>query len=95
MQGDGIHLNSSGKVALHDGWYDVTVRQQPTINPDRVHVSIDVPEGWRIDRAPKMDRPFSRRASISTTLEKTTTYRVHIVRDPGTWDLWQRLQDGV
>jgi hypothetical protein len=90
-----VTAKTSGTVALHDGWYDVTVRQQPTINPDRVHVSVDVPEGWRIDRAPTMERPFSRRASISTTLEKTTTYRVHIVRDPGTWNLWQRLQDGV
>jgi UDP-N-acetylmuramyl pentapeptide phosphotransferase/UDP-N-acetylglucosamine-1-phosphate transferase len=84
----------SGEVALHDGWYDVVVRQQPSINPDLVHVSVDVPDGWRIDKAPGMDRPFSRRASVSTSLEKTTTYRVHIVPDRGTWDLWQRLQDG-
>ncbi|MFI5054035.1 MAG: DUF4012 domain-containing protein, partial [Acidimicrobiia bacterium] len=85
----------SGRVALHAGWYDVVVRQQPTINPDRVHVSVDVPKGWRIDRAPKMEQPFPQRASVSALLAKTTTYRVHIVRDPATWDLWQRLQDGT
>ena len=33
--------------------------------------------------------------TVSTTLDKTTTYRVHIVRDADTWDLWQRLQDGT
>lgn len=84
----------TGPVALHDGWYDVVVRQQPTINPDRLHVSIDVPDGWRIDRAPGMTRPFERRASVATTLAKTTTYRVHIVPVHDRWDLWQRLQDG-
>jgi UDP-N-acetylmuramyl pentapeptide phosphotransferase/UDP-N-acetylglucosamine-1-phosphate transferase len=84
-----------GAVALHDGWYSVEVRHQATLNPDRVRVAVDVPEGWRIDQAPGMARPFSRRASVDTLLEQTTTYRVHIVRDPGTWELWQRLKAGT
>ena len=73
---------------------DLVVRHQPTINADRVHVSVDVPDGWMIDRAPNMERPFDRRATASMDLEKTTHFRVHIVREPGTWDLWDRLEAG-
>jgi hypothetical protein len=65
------------------------------LNPDTVHVSVNVPEGWKIDRAPKMEIPYERRASVTTTaLDKTTTYRVHLVRDPASFDLWERLEAG-
>ncbi len=84
-----------GNVKLHDGWYDLVVRQQPTINPDRLHVSVDVPNGWKIDKAPGMERPFARRATASIDLAKTTRFRVHLVRDVGTWDLWDRLEAGT
>jgi UDP-N-acetylmuramyl pentapeptide phosphotransferase/UDP-N-acetylglucosamine-1-phosphate transferase len=87
-------VSLGGKVALHDGWYTVEVRHQPTLIPDRVHVSVDVPEGWKVDKAPGMSRPFSRRADVNVLLDRTTTYRVHIVRDPGSWDIWQRLEAG-
>ena len=53
-----------GNVKLHGGWYALDVRHQPTLNPDRLHVSVDVPEGWKIDRAPGMERPFARRATV-------------------------------
>jgi hypothetical protein len=89
-----ITTKLDGDVALHDGWYDLVVRNQPTINPDRLHVSVDVPEGWKIDKAPGMERPFARRASASVDQTKTAHYRVHVVRDLGTWDLWDRLEAG-
>jgi len=89
-----ITANLAGILELHDGWYSVQIRHQPTLNPDRVHVSVDVPKGWKIDQAPGMELPFSRRASVSFLQMKDATYRVHLVRDTGTWDLWQRLQDG-
>lgn len=84
-----------GTVALHDGWYDLDVRQQPTVKPDRVHVSVDVPEGWRIDRAPHMERPFARRASATVDLAKATRFRVHLVPDLDTWNIWDRLEAGT
>jgi hypothetical protein len=84
----------SGTVSLHHGWYDVVVRHQATLIPDRVRVSVDVPEGWRIDRAPGMDRPFARRAAAAVDLDRTKRFRVHLVRDADTWDLWQRLEAG-
>ena len=52
-----IDATLSGAVKLDKGWYDVVVRHQPTVNADRVHVSVDVPDGWRIDpRAAWSDR---------------------------------------
>ena len=83
-----------GTVKLHDGWYSLQVRHQPTLNADTVHVSVDVPEGWKIDKAPKMELPFDRRASVTVSLDKDTTLRVHLVKDVGTWDLWDRLEQG-
>ena len=88
-----VHLD--GVVKLHHGWYSLEVRHQPTLNPDSVHLSINVPEGWKIDRAPKMQIPYSRRASLTTSgLDRTTTFRVHLVRDPDSFDLWDRLEAG-
>ena len=89
-----VDANLEGKLALHGGWYTLQVRHQPTINPDRVHISVDVPEGWKIDQAPGMERPFSRRASVTFVQQKDMTFRVHLVRDVGTWNLWDRLQEG-
>ena len=57
-------------------------------------MSVDVPKGWRIDKAPGMDQPFAGRATATLLLDKSTTFRVHMVRDPGTWDLWARLEAG-
>ncbi|MFN8024865.1 MAG: DUF4012 domain-containing protein [Acidimicrobiia bacterium] len=89
-----ITANLEGLFELQDGWYSLRIRHQPTLNPDRVHVSVDVPDGWRIDKAPGMEIPFGGRATVSFLQSKDAVYRVHIVRDTGTWDLWQRLQDG-
>jgi hypothetical protein len=90
-----LKVRLDGTVKLHHGWYSLQVRHQPTLNPDTVHVSVNVPEGWKIDRAPKMEIPYERRASVTTTaLDKTTTYRVHLVRDPASFDLWERLEAG-
>jgi hypothetical protein len=33
-------------------------------------------------------------ASTSVGLTKTTHFRVHLLRDVGTWDLWGRLEAG-
>ena len=84
----------AGPVALHHGWYTLQVRAQPTLNVDRVHVSVEVPEGWKIDRAPKMEMVFARRANANVSLDTTTTFRVHITPDTGSQNLWDRLVSG-
>src|SRR4029079_5200207 len=84
----------AGDVKLRDGWSTLQVRAQPTLNPDRLHVSVDVPEGWKIDKAPGMQRDFARRASVNVRPDKTQTYRVHVVPDAGAQNLWDRLVSG-
>jgi UDP-N-acetylmuramyl pentapeptide phosphotransferase/UDP-N-acetylglucosamine-1-phosphate transferase len=83
-----------GSIKLHDGWYTLVARAQPTLNPDRLHVSVEVPEGWKIDQAPGMTTDFARRVSANITQEKTTTFRVHVVPDGGSQNLWDRLVSG-
>jgi len=81
--------------AERDGWYSVEVRHQPTLNTDRVRVSVDVPDGWRIDQAPHMRKQYARLATTSRELQRTTTFRVHITQDPSAWDIWERLRVGT
>jgi hypothetical protein len=83
-----------GEVKLHEGWYTLQVRAQPMLNPDRVHVSVDVPTGWKIDDAPGMTRDFERRASATFDQDSNKTFRVHVVPDGGSQNLWDRLVTG-
>jgi len=85
----------AGSVELRDGWYQLDIGHQPTLRADHVSVSIDVPKGWRIAAAPGMEISLGRHASARLTLEKAKSLRVHIVRDPGTWNLWDRLEAGT
>jgi NAD(P)H-hydrate repair Nnr-like enzyme with NAD(P)H-hydrate epimerase domain len=57
-------------------------------------VSIDVPTGWKIDKAPGMQMDFARRASANVTLTQSESFRVHIVPDSGAQNLWDRLVSG-
>ena len=84
-----------GEVELREGWYTLEVRNQPMLIDDDVRVSIEVIEGWTIDKAPGMERPFDRRATATFTMDQTRRYRVHIARDLDTWDLWDRLEAGT
>jgi UDP-N-acetylmuramyl pentapeptide phosphotransferase/UDP-N-acetylglucosamine-1-phosphate transferase len=90
-----ISARLNGQVHLHDGWYEVAIGHQPTLEPDRVHVSIEVPQGWRIAEAPKLQRPAAREAVGSFVLNKPTTVRVRLAHDYGDLDLWNRLRAGV
>jgi Protein of unknown function (DUF4012) len=91
-----LDLQLDGVVKLHRGWYALEVRHQPTLNPDVLHVSVAAPQGWKIDRAPNMEIPGKRRATVTVAgLDKTTTFRVHLVPDPDSWNLWDRLVAGT
>ena len=59
-----------------------------------MHVSIEVPQGWRIAEAPKLQRPAAREAVGSFLLSKPTTVRVRLAHDYGNLDLWNRLRAG-
>jgi UDP-N-acetylmuramyl pentapeptide phosphotransferase/UDP-N-acetylglucosamine-1-phosphate transferase len=84
-----------GAVRLRPGgWYELDVGHQPTVEPDRLRVSIEVPEGWRIAEAPGLTRESARRVTSTTTQEEQRRVRVRVVPDSSPWDLWDRLQDG-
>jgi hypothetical protein len=68
------------------------VRHQPTLNADRVIVNVDVPTGWKIDKASGLRITSAQHATSRMTLEKPETPRVHLVRANA--NLWQRLQAG-
>jgi UDP-N-acetylmuramyl pentapeptide phosphotransferase/UDP-N-acetylglucosamine-1-phosphate transferase len=76
------------------GWYELDVGHQPTVEPDRLRVSIEVPEGWRIAEAPGLERVSARQATRTVTQEEPARLRVRIAPDSSSWDLWGRLQDG-
>jgi hypothetical protein len=43
-----------------------------------------------------MEIPGKRRATVTVAgLDKTTTFRVHLVPDPDSWNLWDRLVAGT
>jgi UDP-N-acetylmuramyl pentapeptide phosphotransferase/UDP-N-acetylglucosamine-1-phosphate transferase len=89
-----IETRLAGPVKLHEGWYTLQVRAQPTLNPDRLNVSVDVPEGWEIDEAPGMDKVFARRVTASLDQDRTIAFRVHVTPDSGAQNLWDRLVTG-
>jgi hypothetical protein len=92
---DRLATRVTGDVELREGWYTLDVLHQPTLNADRVRVTVQVPEGWRIDETRGMRHTFSRAAVRHFDIERSTTLRVHLVRDPAAWDLWGRLQAGA
>jgi UDP-N-acetylmuramyl pentapeptide phosphotransferase/UDP-N-acetylglucosamine-1-phosphate transferase len=84
-----------GDVRLRSGgWYELDVGHQPTVQADRLRVSIEVPEGWRIAEAPGLERVSARQVARTTTQEEPGRLRVRIVPASSSWDLWGRLHDG-
>jgi UDP-N-acetylmuramyl pentapeptide phosphotransferase/UDP-N-acetylglucosamine-1-phosphate transferase len=90
-----LSADFAGPVRLErGGWYDLDVGHQPTVHPDRLGVSIEVPEGWRIAEAPGLHRESPRLVSITGIQPEQRRVRVRVVPASSPWDLWDRLQDG-
>jgi UDP-N-acetylmuramyl pentapeptide phosphotransferase/UDP-N-acetylglucosamine-1-phosphate transferase len=90
-----LSADFAGAVRLErGGWYDLDVGHQPTVNPDRLRVSVEVPEGWRIAEAPRLHRESARRVTSTGTQLEQRRVRVRVVPASSAWDLWDRLQDG-
>ncbi|HUF85085.1 MAG TPA: DUF4012 domain-containing protein, partial [Acidimicrobiia bacterium] len=91
-----VVLRLGGDVRLQpDGWYELALDHQPTLEPDRVHFSVEVPDGWEVTEAPGLVRPFDRRASGAVVLQRPRSVRVQVAPDPPTLDLWDRLREGT
>lgn len=90
-----LSADFAGTVRLQrGGWYELDVGHQPTVKPDRLAVSVEVPEGWRIAEAPGLHRESPRRVTGTTTQLEERQVRVRIVPASSAWDLWDRLEDG-
>jgi UDP-N-acetylmuramyl pentapeptide phosphotransferase/UDP-N-acetylglucosamine-1-phosphate transferase len=90
-----LEFDLAGRLRLGaDGWYELDLGHQPTLAPDRVQVSVDVPAGWEVADAPGLVRPFDQRASGVVLLGRDHQLRVRIARKPAPLDLWGHLQAG-
>jgi hypothetical protein len=88
-----LAVNVSGSVHLDaDGWYTLTLVQQPMLNPDDVTVNLEAPAGWRFAAVQGLEQAGSNRATGRLRLDHTTTVRVRLAAATG--DVWQRLVDG-
>jgi hypothetical protein len=89
-----VNLRLAGRVPMRKGgWYELDLGHQPSLRPDRARVTLDVPDGWRIDRVSGgVSKPDASRATRSLELDRPTRIRIHVVRD-GT-NLWERLKAG-
>jgi hypothetical protein len=76
------------------GWYEVDVGHQPTVNPDRLRVSVSVPDGWRIAEAPGFDQVSPRLATRTMAQREPQRLRVRVEPGAASWDLWDRLRNG-
>jgi hypothetical protein len=91
-----VQLDLTGRVRLRPGgWYELALDHQPTIEPDQVQASVEVPEGWEVAEAPGMARPFDRQASGVLTLDRDRRVRVQVAPKPPTLNLWERLEAGT
>jgi hypothetical protein len=90
-----LNADLGGTVRLtRDGWYELDIGHQPTVRTDRLHVSIQVPDGWRIAEVQGLERLSSREADKTVKQDGPERVRVRVVRDVSPWDIWNRLDAG-
>jgi hypothetical protein len=89
-----LDLRLTGEVPVRKGrWYELDLGHQPSLQPDRVRVSVSVADGWRIDGVRGgLIRTDDRRAARTFALDRPGTVRVHVV--PEATNLWERLKAG-
>jgi UDP-GlcNAc:undecaprenyl-phosphate GlcNAc-1-phosphate transferase len=87
-------LDLSGREPLADGWYRLDVLKQPTMRPDVVEVTVEVPAGWKIvdTYGLKLDPKDPRRATFTGPAAGPVTLGVRLARSGGS--LVDRLRAG-
>ena len=79
-----LALDLGGRVRMgRDGWYVLRLGSQPMVRPGNARVSISVPAGYRITAATRLQKAYGQRATGILPLDRPTTIRVRIERDPG------------
>ncbi len=78
---------------MPDGWYELELVKQPTLESEPVHVKVSVPEGFEAVAATGGLKLVDGGAEGTVTLDRTRTVRVQLART-GSRSLWDRLVDG-
>jgi hypothetical protein len=90
-----LEVRLSGTVPLESGgWYDLDLDAQPTLEPDRVSLAVEVADGWEIAEAPGLERPSEHQATGSFVLERPRRVMIRVVPDPPELSLWDQLRAG-
>ena len=77
-----LHVERRGRLHLQPGgWYTLDLLRQPTIQPDTVEVSVEVPDGWRVAEATGGLGTTDRRATGTLRLDQPLTLRVRVEPD--------------
>ena len=94
QSGKTLNLRLAGRVPVgRGGWYTLDLGHQPSLQPDRARVTLEVPAGWRIDRVSGgAAKSLDTQATRSLELDRPTRIRVHVVPDRS--NLWERLKSG-
>ena len=87
-----LSLDLKGRVRLSpDGWYRFDVLHQPTLVPDEVEISVEVPSGWRIVETRGVEPAGERRAEARLQVETAHTIWLRLERTSGWARTWDRL----
>jgi hypothetical protein len=89
-----LTVDLAGTVPVgKDGWYELDLGHQPSLEPDHLRVSVNVAPGWKIDKVSGgVAKSLPTRAARIVQLDRPTQLRVHVVRDGR--NLWERLKAG-
>jgi UDP-GlcNAc:undecaprenyl-phosphate GlcNAc-1-phosphate transferase len=89
-----LGVDLAGTVQLPPGgWYGLEVVRQPGLIPENVHVSVVVPNGWRIAERRGLQGDDERVAAATLTTDRRQTVWVRLER-AGWSGLWRRLVHG-
>jgi hypothetical protein len=89
-----VGLDLAGKLQPRDGWYELALGTQPSVNPDMADVSVRLPSAWRFADA-SGGLTLSDNDHVARyvgKLDRDRRLRVRIVADHGD-GLWGRVQD--
>ena len=76
-----------------DHWYRLDLGLQPTVIPDRVDITIEVPAGWKIVETRSLERTEATTATGEFELVEPETVAVRLERSADR-NIWDRLRDG-
>ncbi len=76
-----MRLHLQGEVRLEDGgWHALELVRQPTMAPDEVRVTVEVPEGWRIAETRGLPKENEGQAKGEVKLDRDHTFRMRLER---------------